>query len=311
MNKKYLNYEYYYFLKHHYTTKVTMVISSRPRTPGSCSSLDYHEQMYTNLSMVQQHRNRKANFKKLRYSSSSPTSTSSADSLPIANTRKHPYKRIVPQEHFPPYIPSETLRSSRSMPGLSIGSTSDGLPCPVHHMQKVLNLHQLPNFVPRRSGSMYELRASPAPSFYAQRASPAPSFYAPMPQHRMYAPQSHYGSLRSIHSGKSAAPFLIPNPVMAPQQPLIMPSLPPIPMHLPPMPPTYLLPPGARPQPLVIPAEPLPVRNMNKREAPLAIQYKKKKKYSCCHGPMPVVWFVVILVSFGVILGIILWATLG
>jgi len=93
------------------------------------------------------------------------------------------------------------------------------------------------------------------------------------------------------------------------------------------MPPTHLLPPGMRPRPLVIPAsvEPLPVRDPMKGKAGNGLPTQAnmvgpngngkvmmdvenvhyKKQYHCCRGPLPLVWFIISIVTIGVVLGVV------
>lgn len=232
------------------------------------------------------------------------------------------------------YMKTDTIRSSRSVPALHLVNSWTGDPCPVHGGSPMLHGYQPGPLLPphlhvgyqgtmaptmRRGGSMFDVRGANAypPQIYSGHPIPPGHIIAPtipLPD-RTLERKSHYGSLQSISGGQAAGLGTIP--------PLY---------HLPPMPPSHLLPPGMRPRPLVIPAgaEPLPVRDPSKannaavlsssminRGLPLnskaleADGSNHKRNCHCCKGPLPLVWFIISIVTIGVVLGVVLGAIYG
>ncbi|GAB6033764.1 hypothetical protein CHUAL_013888 [Chamberlinius hualienensis] len=158
----------------------------------------------------------------------------------------------------------------------------------------------------RKAGSMLDLRLTP-------RMHMLPPLPLPPPGTQTLEKKSIYGSESNI----SFSPMLH-------SVPIAMTPVPP-PYTLPPMPPPHLLPPGMRPRPMVIPAsaEPLPVRDPNKSKTQSIYsglgsttnlhvkQYKEKKKIHCCKGPLPLIWFIICIVTMGVLLGVVLGIIYG
>lgn len=154
----------------------------------------------------------------------------------------------------------------------------------------------------RRAGSMFDMRevygGPPLPPHQMAHYVPYHGGMMPQPERK-----SMYGSMRSL---RSVGHFQGVHGLQG----------------LPPMPPAHLLPPGVRPRPLVIPVgvEPLPVRDPSKQQAsgaPVGAKEGKdgpggpKGSTDCCKGPLPLVWFIISIVTVGVILGVILGTIFG
>lgn len=200
--------------------------------------------------------------------------------------------------------PHGTIKSAKSVPAL-VAATYDGEPCPVHHggmpVPPPMSMPPMPPMVhpgyatmghPRRSASIYDMRMMMTP------APPPPAIYGtlPMPAPVASDARSVVGSTMMSTSG---APVGIP---------------------------AQLLPPMARPRPLVIgeggTPEVLPVRADNEKGATLpkallaskaaaaaaggSDDGKSLKKPFCCRGGVCVSWIILSVIVIGILLTLML-----
>jgi len=206
---------------------------------------------------------------------------------------------------YPPTAgyPQGTMKSTKSVPSM-LAPTVDGEPCPVHHhpppgapmpmpppampmpMPHPSMVH--PGYAtmgpPRRAASIYDMRMmSPMPNIYGTLPHPAPAV----------APDA-----RSV----------VGSTIMSPQGLAVPVGIPP-----------HLLPPMARPRPLVIgeggAPEVLPVRGSQEKAAAIAKSIiesksgedeKLAKQKFCCPGGMCVMWTILSFIVFGILLTLML-----
>uniref|UniRef100_A0A6A7FSW3 Leucine-rich repeat extensin-like protein 2 n=1 Tax=Hirondellea gigas TaxID=1518452 RepID=A0A6A7FSW3_9CRUS len=223
----------------------------------------------------------------------------------------YPGYPLPPLQH-PGYAPSVipgyhgggTMKSAKSVPAL-LAATYDGEPCPVHH-SSVMGLPphmSMPPMMhpgyatmghPRRAASIYDMRMISSPP-------PPATIYGTLPHH-MPAPLP---DTRSVVGGSA----------------IMGPAAPGAPLGIPPQ----LLPPMARPRPVVIgeggAPEVLPVRGRNEKDVsalPTSLlsakgaaasgdeDVKKIKKPFCCHGGACVCWIILSVIVIGIVLTLML-----
>jgi hypothetical protein len=189
-----------------------------------------------------------------------------------------------------------TLRSTKSVPALTLSSRLDRDPCPVHG--NGLLMHACHPCYPsvsasqtlnlRRFGSIADIRD---PRMHSNTIP----FLAPIPENKQSC------GLMPIYFSQPVTPISSTLPTNN------------IPLHL--------LPPKLQTRPIIFPAysEPLPFRNPFKVSSPvpstqtvkMANNYEINSDDVCCKGHLIVLWIILGVVTVGVISGIILAVTMN
>jgi len=250
-----------------------------------------------------------------RHSATATSTISSSSSEDSEQPEGHPGAMMGPHTNYgydgyypgyPPHggYPQGTMKSTKSVPSM-LAPTVDGEPCPVHHhppgppmpmppppmpmpMPHPSMVH--PGYAtmgpPRRAASIYDMRM--------MSPQPMPNIYGTLP----HPPPTVAPDTRSV----------VGSAIMGPPGSGVPVGIPP-----------HLLPPMARPRPLVIgeggTPEVLPVRGSQEKGAAIAKSIiasksgddeKPVKQKFCCPGGMCVMWTILSFIVFGILLTLML-----